>query len=183
MRDEGRDGALTPQQIAYAIFDSPFGRVLAAATERGLCLVGLGEDDAALEAELRADYPRAALRRDDGALAGAAEALAAYLAGHGPCADLPLDAPGTPFQRRVWAALCAIPCGETRTYGQIAEGLGMGRGAARAVGAACGANPVSLVIPCHRAVGSDGKLHGFRWGIERKRRLLELERGDAAPPP
>jgi O-6-methylguanine DNA methyltransferase len=163
-------------EISYTIFDSPFGRVLAAATGDGLCLVGLGDDDAALEAELRADYAQAVLRRDDGALATAATALSAYLGGAGPCAELALDTAGTPFQRRVWAALRAIPYGETHTYGQIAEHLGMGRGAARAVGAACGANPVSLVIPCHRAIGSDGKLHGFRWGIERKRRLLALER-------
>src|SRR5699024_11166922 len=106
----------------------------------------------------------------------AAAGLRAYLEGRASCDGLPVDAPGTPFQRRVWAALRAIPYGETRTYGQIAEGMGLGRGAARAVGAACGANPVSLAIPCHRAVGSDGKLHGFRWSIERKRRLLALER-------
>jgi O-6-methylguanine DNA methyltransferase len=163
-------------QISYGIFDSPLGRALAAATGRGLCMLGLGDDDAALEAELRADYPQAALLRDDAAIVSTAAALTDYLEGRGPCAELPLDAPGTPFQQRVWSALQAIPYGETRTYGQIAEALGMGRGAARAVGAACGANPVSLVIPCHRAVGSDGKLHGFRWSIERKRRLLELER-------
>jgi O-6-methylguanine DNA methyltransferase len=139
-------------------------------------MVGLGDDAEALEAELRADCARAELRRDDAGLAWASEALRAYLEGRGSCGGLPLDTPGTPFQQRVWAALRAIPYGETRTYGQIAEGLGMGCGAARAVGAACGANPVSLVIPCHRAVGSDGKLHGFRWGLGRKARLLELER-------
>lgn len=163
--------------IAYTIFDSPLGLVIAAATERGLCMVGLGEDGSALEAELRADFPRAALARDDAGLAWAAEGLLAYLEGRGTCDGLPVDAPGTPFQRRVWAALRAIPYGQTRTYGQIAEGMGMGRGAARAVGGACGANPVSLAIPCHRAVGGDGKLHGFRWSIARKERLLALERG------
>jgi O-6-methylguanine DNA methyltransferase len=164
-------------EIAYTIFASPMGHVLAAATGRGLCMVGLGDDGAALEAELRADFPRATLSRDDEGLAWASEGLLAYLEGRAPCDRLPVDAPGTPFQQRVWAALREIPYGQTRTYGQIAEGLGMGRGAARAVGAACGANPVSLVIPCHRAVGSDGKLHGFRWSIARKERLLALERG------
>lgn len=172
-----RASAAAPAIIRYTIFDSPLGLVLAAATTQGLCLVGLGDDEVALEAELRADFPRAALGRDDEGMGWAAAGLLAYLEGRGTCDELPVDAPGTAFQRRVWAALRAIPCGQTRTYGQIAEGLGMGRGAARAVGAACGANPVSLVIPCHRAVGSDGKLRGFRWSIARKERLLALERG------
>lgn len=165
-------------QISYTIFPSPLGLVLAAATaDGGLCMVGLGDDAGALEAELRVDFPRAEPRRDDAGLAWACEGLLAYLEGRGDCDRLPVDAPGTPFQRRVWAALKAIPYGQTRTYGQVAEELGLGRGAARAVGAACAANPVSLAIPCHRAVGSDGKLHGFRWSLERKARLLELERG------
>lgn len=170
------------QTIDFTIFASPLGLVLAAATEGGLCMVGLGDDAGALEAELRADFPRAAIRRDDAALAWAAAGLGAYLAGRGNCDGLPVDAPGTPFQQRVWAALRAIPYGQTRTYGQIADELGVGRGAARAVGAACGANPVSLVIPCHRAVGSDGKLHGFRWSIARKERLLALERNATLSP-
>ncbi|HMQ34973.1 MAG TPA: methylated-DNA--[protein]-cysteine S-methyltransferase, partial [Chloroflexaceae bacterium] len=105
------------------------------------------------------------------------EELERYFAGELREFTVPLATPGSDFQRRVWAALRAIPYGETRTYGQIAEGLGLGRGAARAVGAACGANPVSLAIPCHRAVGGDGRLHGFRWSIARKERLLALERG------
>lgn len=169
-------------QIRYTIAPTPLGLLLAAATARGLCMVGLGDDEAALEAELRRDCAGAELTRDDAALAAATAALGDYLAGHGPCAELPLDLGGTPFQQRVWAALRAIPYGETRTYGQIAAGLGLSRGAARAVGAACGANPVSLLVPCHRAVGRDGKLHGFRWAIERKARLLALERAGAAAP-
>lgn len=177
MRAAGREGPATPAALAYTIFPSPLGLVLAAATERGLAMVGLGDDVATLEAELRCAFPRAAPRRDDAGLSWAAAGLLAYLEGRGDCDGLPVDAAGTPFQRRVWAALRAIPYGETRTYGQIAEGLGLGRGAARAVGAACGANPVSLAIPCHRAVGGDGRLHGFRWSIARKERLLALERG------
>lgn len=160
----------------YTIVDSPLGRLLAASSARGLCLVGLADDDAGLERELHRAYPQAQLRRDDGGLAAIAAALTAYLVGRGPCPELPLDLPGTPFQRRVWEALRAIPYGETRSYRQIAEGLGLGPGAARAVGGACAANPVALVIPCHRAVGSDGRLQGFRWGLERKRALLALER-------
>lgn len=160
----------------YTIVNSPLGRLLAASSARGLCLVGLADDDASLERELRHAYPQAQLCRDDGGLAAIAAALTAYLAGRGPCPALPLDLPGTPFQRRVWEALRTIPYGETRSYRQIAEGLGLGPGAARAVGGACAANPVALVVPCHRAVGSDGRLQGFRWGLERKRALLALER-------
>lgn len=168
--------------VRFACFASPLGLVLAARGERGLCWLGLGDDPAALEAELRADLPGAAARRDDAALAGEAAAILAYLGGRGPCAGLPLDLGGTPFQRRVWGALRAIPYGETRTYGQIAAALGLPPGAARAVGAAGGANLVSLLVPCHRAVGADGTLRGFRWGLWRKAALLELERAGAAQP-
>ncbi len=160
----------------YTIVDSPLGRLLAAASAQGLCLVGLADDDASLEQELRRTYPQAQLQRDDAGLAAIAAALTDYLTGRGPCSELPLDLPGTPFQRRVWEALRAIPYGETRSYGQIAEGLGLGPGAARAVGGACAANPVALVVPCHRAVASNGRLQGFRWGLERKQALLALER-------
>jgi O-6-methylguanine DNA methyltransferase len=163
-------------ELAAALAESPLGLVLIAATGRGICWLGLGDDLPRLERELRRDYPRAAVRRDDGALAAEAAAVRAYLEGRGPCAELPLDLPGTPFQRRVWAALCAIPYGETRTYGQIAAALGLSPGSARAVGAAGGANRVSILVPCHRAVGGDGKLHGFRWGLERKAALIALER-------
>jgi O-6-methylguanine DNA methyltransferase len=163
-------------EITYGIVESSMGLALIARTARGVCWLGLGDDGAALEAELRRDRPGAQLRHDDGALAAEGAAVAAYLAGDGPCAELPLDLPGTPFQRRVWEALRAIPYGETRTYGQIAAALGLGPGSARAVGGAGAANPVSLLVPCHRAVGADGKLRGFRWQLERKRALLELER-------
>jgi AraC family transcriptional regulator of adaptative response/methylated-DNA-[protein]-cysteine methyltransferase len=174
--EDAKASGVEQMEIIYAIVDSALGLALIARTARGVCWLGLGDDGAQLEAELRRDRPGAALRRDDGALAAEAAAVRAYLAGDGPCAELPLDLQGTPFQRRVWAALRAIPYGETRTYGQIAAGLGLGPGAARAVGGAGAANPVSLLVPCHRAVGADGKLRGFRWQLERKRALLELER-------
>jgi len=125
--------------------------------------VALGDDDAALERTL----PRAGVRRDD-ALAG----LARRVAAGDP--DVPLDVCGTPFQWRVWRALQAIPAGETRSYREIAEAVGR-PSAVRAVGAACGANPVALVIPCHRAVRTDGGLGGYRWGLERKAALLGSE--------
>lgn len=163
--------------LRYTLVESELGLVLLASSRHGLCWLGLGDAPGELEAELRRDLPREALVRDTRALADEAAALAAYLAGRGPCAELPLDLRGTPFQLRVWAALRAIPYGETRSYGQIAAGLSLGPGAARAVGAAGAANLVSLLVPCHRAVGADGSLRGFRWGLRRKASLLALERG------
>jgi AraC family transcriptional regulator of adaptative response/methylated-DNA-[protein]-cysteine methyltransferase len=169
-----RDGG-KGMEISYALADSPLGRLLVAATERGVCAVSLGDDDAALEAELRAEYPAAAVVRDEQGLGAAIAALVGYLEGARPSIDLPLDVQATAFQRQVWEELRRIPYGETRTYMQIAVALGNPK-AARAVGRACATNPVSLIVPCHRAVGSDGKLHGFRWDIERKQALLDLER-------
>lgn len=159
-------------RIAYAIADSALDRLLVAATERGVCAVYLGDDDGTLEDELREEFPQAQIRVDDDALAGhVAAVLAAVDTGQ---AELPLDVRASAFQARVWEALRAIPCGETRTYAQIADSIGA-PGAARAVGSACGRNPVSVVVPCHRAVRSDGGLGGYRWGLPRKRRLLAAE--------
>lgn len=160
------------REVAYA--DSPLGRVLVAATDSGLCAVYLGDDDEALLATLHASFSVA------GAAAGvlaetAASAIAAYLHNEAPLPAFPLDPIGTPFQRLVWQALCTIPRGSTRTYGQLAQELGLPTGAARAVGRACASNSLAIVVPCHRALGSNGRLHGFRWGIERKRALLALE--------
>lgn len=163
-------------RIGYTIVDSPLGRLLVAATERGVCAVSLGDEDAALEEALRAEYRAATIARDEGGLGAATAAILAYLAGERPNLELPLDVQATAFQRQVWDTLRKIPYGETRTYLQIAEALGNPK-AVRAVGRACATNPVSLVVPCHRAVGSDGKLHGFRWGLGRKQALLDLERG------
>ncbi len=158
--------------IAYALADCALDRLLVAATERGVCAVYLGDDDAALEDELRAEFPKAEIHADDDALAAhVAAVLRAVDTGQ---ADLLLDVRASAFQTRVWEALRAIPCGETRTYGEIADSIGA-PGAARAVGSACGRNPVSVVVPCHRALRSDGGLGGYRWGLERKQRLLEAE--------
>ncbi|MCP5366358.1 MAG: bifunctional DNA-binding transcriptional regulator/O6-methylguanine-DNA methyltransferase Ada [Hyphomicrobiales bacterium] len=162
-------------RIAFAVVPSDLGRVLVAATARGVCLVALGEDDGALESELRRDFPAAEIARDDGALAPWVRAVLDTLDG-APHPDLPLDVRATAFQARVWRQLLTIPRGETRTYGEIAAQLGQ-PGAARAVGRACATNPVSLVVPCHRAVGSDGRLTGYRWGVDRKQALLARERG------
>ncbi|WP_119169386.1 methylated-DNA--[protein]-cysteine S-methyltransferase [Algihabitans albus] len=162
-------------RIVYSLADSPLGRLLAAATERGLCFLALGDDDTTLEAELRAEFPTAdSIERDDPAIQDSLEVLMAYLAGATPHLDLPLDVRATAFQRRVWSELIAIPYGETRTYREIAELLGRPN-AWRAVGRACAINPVSLVIPCHRALREDGNLAGYRWGVTRKAELLTRE--------
>jgi AraC family transcriptional regulator of adaptative response/methylated-DNA-[protein]-cysteine methyltransferase len=149
---------------------------LVAATDRGLCAVRLGGDSAALARELRAEFPQATLARDDAALADVASIVSDLAVGRRrPEADtLPLDVHATAFRRRVWEALRRIPAGETRSYGEIAAAVGA-PGAARAVGSACAANPVAVVVPCHRVIGSDGSLHGYAYGLARKRQLLDAE--------
>jgi AraC family transcriptional regulator of adaptative response/methylated-DNA-[protein]-cysteine methyltransferase len=162
-------------EIAYALADSALGRLLVAATAKGVCFVSLGESDGALVAALQAEYPKAArLVRDDDAILPAVEVLLDYIAGKSPHVDLPLDVRATAFQRRVWQGLLAIPPGETRSYAELAEELGLPK-AQRAVGGACANNPVALVVPCHRVTRSDGGLGGYRWGVERKKALLRRE--------
>jgi AraC family transcriptional regulator, regulatory protein of adaptative response / methylated-DNA-[protein]-cysteine methyltransferase len=160
--------------IRFTTVATVLGAVIVGSTERGLCFVALGDDPRVLEAELRGEYPAADVTRDDDELRSWAGAVVARLAGD-EAERLPLDAPGTEFQQRVWEALQRIPRGETRTYAQVAEALGQPT-AARAVARACATNQVSLVIPCHRVVRGDGGLGGYRWGVERKRELLAAER-------
>ncbi len=162
-------------RVGYVIVDCYLGRLLVAATGRGICAVSIGDDDATLEAALRTDFRLAEISRQESGLEGWVRGVLDLLDGQRPHGDLPLDLQATAFQRRVWQELQAIPFGETRTYGQIAAALDAPN-AARAVGRACATNPVSLVVPCHRAVGANGSLTGYRWGIERKRALLERER-------
>lgn len=162
-------------RISYTLSDSPLGRLLVGATERGVCAVSLGDDDAALEAALHREYPAAEITRDGDDLAAWVAPILRHLAGQQPRLDLPLDVQVTAFQRRVLDALRAIPYGTTRTYAEVARELGQPT-ATRAVARACATNPVAVVVPCHRVVGSDGKLTGYRWGIERKRALLDHER-------
>jgi AraC family transcriptional regulator, regulatory protein of adaptative response / methylated-DNA-[protein]-cysteine methyltransferase len=161
-------------KMTYTVADSPFGRFMTAATEHGVCWLGIHEAPAYLEAELRRDYPDAQLRRDDDAISDIAARLKPWLGGETGDLHLPLDVRATPFQRAVWRELCSIPFGSTRSYGEIARTLGR-PAAARAVGHANGSNPLAIVIPCHRAIGSNGTLTGYRWGLEYKRRLLEHE--------
>ena len=160
--------------INYATTDSPLGRILVAATERGICAVSIGEDDASLEQALTAEYSRATIRRDDDALRLYVDSIVEHLQHRTPLGALPLDVVGTPFQHEVWQALRAIPAGERRTYGQIAAMVGNPNGA-RAVAKACAANPATLVIPCHRVVRGDGGSGGYRWGAERKQAILANE--------
>jgi len=168
------------RMIGYTIVDSPLslGRLLVGATSRGVCAVRLGRSDAALEAALAREHPDMELRRDGAPLAPWVNTLLRHLAGRAARLDLPLDVEATAFQQRVWQALRAIPYGETRSYGAVAEAVGH-PGAARAVARACAANPVALVIPCHRVVRGDGDPGGYRWGVARKRLLLEQERSAA----
>lgn len=162
--------------IRYTTADSPLGLLLVAATETGVCSVQLGDSAEELASGLRAEFPRADVRDDEGGLRPQVRALLDYLEGHRPHPDLPLDVQGTAFQKRVWEELRRIPPGQTASYGEIAGRIGR-PSAARAVARACATNPVALVTPCHRVVGGDGSVSGYRWGVARKRKLLEREQG------
>ena len=164
--------------IRYTTAASPLGRMLVAATDVGVCSITFGRDDAELVAGLQASFSKAQLvpvKGNTGWLAAAVAFVASQTAEHPLAATFPLDVRATAFQQRVWRALKEIPRGETRSYSELAAALGSPR-AVRAVAAACGANPVAVAVPCHRVVGKDGSLTGYRWGVERKRKLLEAER-------
>jgi AraC family transcriptional regulator of adaptative response/methylated-DNA-[protein]-cysteine methyltransferase len=164
------------ETIRFALAGSPLGLVLVATTERGLCAVLFAEDEIQATVDLRQRFPQAVLRRDDEGLGEAVRFVLASLGENATAKTLPFHVRATAFQRRVWQALLAIPRGETRTYAEIAEAVGS-PAAVRAVGTACGANLLAVVVPCHRVVGADGRLTGYRWGLERKRQLLAMERG------
>lgn len=171
------------ERVRWTSTPIPDGVALVAATERGLCAVRLGREPATLESELQSEFPRATVTRDDSGMADLA-ALVSDLAAGRPrpeASGLPLDVHATAFRRRVWEALRHIPAGETRSYGQVAASIGAPK-AARAVGAACAANPVAVVVPCHRVIASDGSLHGYAYGLARKRQLLDAERAAVARP-
>jgi len=177
---EGGEGVA----IGYTTVACPLGRVLIAATERGLCAVNVGASDATLLRELRWEFPRARVTRVDAGrdewLSSVVARIARQFEGRNDGAQPlpPLDIAATAFQWRVWNALTRIPAGETRSYGEIARAIGAPK-AARAVGRACGSNRLALIVPCHRVVREDGTPGGWRWGAARKQRLLERER-DAA---
>ncbi len=161
-------------RIDYTIVDSPLGRFLVGATERGICAVCMGGSDAAVEAALSEDYPAADIHRNDDGLKKWVTAFMNYFKGQRFPSDLPVDVQATAFQWKVWKEIQSIPYGSTTTYGNIAEALGKPQ-AARAVAKACATNPVSILVPCHRVIGKDGGLHGYRWGMKRKNALLSLE--------
>lgn len=161
-------------EISFAIESSVLGLVLVAATDRGVCAIEIGSNANTLRKELTGLFPKAAMREDKPALEKHLAVLRRYLSTPAQGLSLPLDISGTAFQRQVWQALRNIPVGKTATYKQIARQIGTPK-AVRAVGSACGANKVALAIPCHRAVRTDGALGGYRWGVQRKRALLEAE--------
>ena len=160
--------------IRYTIVDSPLGRLLVGATDKGVCAVSLSDDDRVLEKFLDHEYPAAEIARDDEALYATVSDFLAYLDGQQPHLDLPVDIRVTAFQRLVLDALRQIPYGETRSYSEVAQAIGQ-PSAVRAVARACATNPVPLLIPCHRVTRKDGSLSGYRWGPERKAALLEME--------
>ncbi len=163
--------------IRYTTAASPLGRMLVAATPAGICAITFGRDDAELAADLRQRFNKAQLLPAKGNSGWLAEAVAFVLSQtteHPLAVTFPLDVRATAFQQRVWKALQSIPRGQTRSYSALARELGSPT-AARAVAAACGANPVALAVPCHRVVGQDGSLTGYRWGVERKRKILAAE--------
>jgi AraC family transcriptional regulator of adaptative response/methylated-DNA-[protein]-cysteine methyltransferase len=161
-------------QLAYSIVASPFGRLLVATTDNGVCAVKLGESDQQLAGELRKEYAAASIREGEPARTEWVLAIVRHLRGELPALDLPIDVQATAFQWKVWRALQAIPYGETHGYADVARAIGRPR-AARAVARACATNPVCVVVPCHRVVQSNGEPGGYRYGAERKRKLLSHE--------
>jgi AraC family transcriptional regulator, regulatory protein of adaptative response / methylated-DNA-[protein]-cysteine methyltransferase len=145
-----------------------------AATEKGVCSVKLGDSDDLLEAELLTEFSAAEVIRDESRLSSALAAVVDHLDDKTPRLDLPLDIRATAFQRQVWELLRRIPPGETHSYTKVAKGSGQEK-AVRAVARACATNPVALVIPCHRVIREDKTLGGYRWGLDRKKKLLERE--------
>jgi len=172
--DKYRRGAIAAS-IRYARTDSPLGRMLVAATERGICSIQFGRTDAELLEGLKREFPFAVRKPDEGGLQSWVEALLRHMQGKDLDSSLPLDIRATAFQRRVWRYLQSIPFGETKSYGQVAKAIGRPT-ACRAVARACATNPVAVAIPCHRVVRQDGTMGGYRWGIKRKKALLEMER-------
>ena len=160
--------------INYTVAPSPLGQLLVAATARGVCAVKLGDTAPRLEKELRAEFPLALVQRNDAGLQKEVVDILNHLEGKAPRLDLPLDIRATAFQWRVWQELRRIPYGATRSYADVANALGQPT-AVRAVARACATNPVALVVPCHRVIGKNQSLTGYRWGLERKKALLEKE--------
>jgi AraC family transcriptional regulator, regulatory protein of adaptative response / methylated-DNA-[protein]-cysteine methyltransferase len=169
--------------ITYAVVDTPLGRLMIGATDRGLCFVQFGDSDDELAAALRREYPASEVapmaEPHTAAFEAWIAALNRHLEGRQPRLDLPLDIRATAFQMRVWNYLQSIPYGQVQSYGEVAAAIGQPK-AVRAVARACATNTVALAIPCHRVIRGTGELGGYRWGLDRKRALLDLERRTAS---
>jgi AraC family transcriptional regulator of adaptative response/methylated-DNA-[protein]-cysteine methyltransferase len=161
-------------RIRFAVGQVSLGEVLVAATDKGVCAILLGDDPEALLRDLQDRFPRAEFEGGDADFERMVAQVVGLVEAPGQRLDLPLDIRGTAFQQKVWAALSAIPPGKTATYAEVARAIGQPK-AVRAVAQACGANPLAIAIPCHRVVRSDGDLSGYRWGVERKRKLIDRE--------
>jgi len=175
--DKYRRGAIAAP-IRYTCGDSPLGRMLIAATEKGICAVQFATSDDELEQGLKHEFPFAIRRRDDSGLKAWQQDLLAQMRGQKLNSALPLDIQATAFQRRVWTYLQSIPIGATRSYGEVAKAIGQ-PSATRAVARACATNPVAVAIPCHRVIRENGDLAGYRWGLQRKEKLLGIEKQQA----
>ncbi|MGA0617284.1 bifunctional DNA-binding transcriptional regulator/O6-methylguanine-DNA methyltransferase Ada [Paracoccus sp. KR1-242] len=160
--------------IRFALAQSALGAILVASTDRGICAISMGDDPEPLLAELQDRFPKAQLIGGDDAFEALVARVVAFVEAPGQGLDLPLDIRGTAFQQRVWQALRDIRAGETVSYAELAARIGS-PAAVRAVAGACAANKLAVVIPCHRVVRNDGALSGYRWGVERKRELLDRE--------
>jgi len=171
--DKYRRGAIAAT-VRYAIADSPLGRMLIGATDRGVCAIQFGRSDGELIEGLKREFPFAVRKVDEGGLQAWIEAVLSKMTGSEVNAGLPLDIRATAFQRRVWTYLQSIPFGTTRSYRDVAKAIGQ-PSASRAVARACATNPVAVAIPCHRVVREDGSISGYRWGVERKKTLLDME--------
>ena len=167
------------EEVRFAIRKSPLDLLLVAATGRGVCMIALGDDEGALSRALQAEFPGALLSRDESGLGAFVEPIVRHLSGKLPHLSLPLDVRATAFQRRVWQELQRIPAGSTASYKDVAARIGNPK-AVRAVANACAANPVPLIVPCHRVVRDDGRVGGYRWGAKRKEALLARESREAA---
>ena len=177
--DKYRRGAIAAP-IRYTCADSPLGRMLIAATDKGICTIQFADSDDELEHGLKREFPFAQRKRDDLAMGSWKRDLLRQMRGQKLNGALPLDIQATAFQRRVWSHLQSISFGSTRSYGEVARAIGHPT-ATRAVARACATNPVAVAIPCHRVVRENGDLAGYRWGLERKKALLDLERKGVAP--
>jgi AraC family transcriptional regulator, regulatory protein of adaptative response / methylated-DNA-[protein]-cysteine methyltransferase len=176
--DKYRRGAVAAS-IRYTYADSPLGRMLIAATDKGICAIQFADSDEELEHGFRHEFPFANRRRDDAGMKSWKEALLRQMRGQKLNSALPLDIQATAFQRKVWTHLQSIPFGKTESYGQVAKAIKQPH-AFRAVARACATNPVAIAIPCHRIVRGNGDSGGYRWGVNRKKSLLEMEKAESA---